>query len=221
MSRIQLLRNSPTTYLVEVPEHGSSTAVLFLPGISGGAFTDRFLPLVQACHVAGLAVVRVELWKDSNDASTKSFAGVHEDLLRIIEELKKADYTTFYGIGKSLGGAVMLTLLSPDINKKVLWAPAIGTTESNGTYPECAEKPFSSMMSFADATLDAQLLSTDTAPALFIHGTLDTVIPIDNSRTMASMMPNASLAVIDGADHSYRNPAHEAKVIDATVQFLM
>ncbi len=221
MNTPTLLPGSNTQYLTEVPEKATDTAIIFLPGISGGVFTDRFLPLVQASLVAGLAIARVELWKNSDDANTKSFANVHADLLRIIEELKKAGYTTLYGIGKSLGGAIMLTLQSPDITKKVLWVPAIGAPADSGTYTQLMQEPLSSLASVTDVTLDVQFLSLETTPTLFIHGTLDKVIPIDNSRTMVSMMPNASLAIIDGADHSYKNPAHEAQVIDATVQFLM
>jgi pimeloyl-ACP methyl ester carboxylesterase len=220
MSTPTLLSDSSTQYLIEAPEQATNTAVIFLPGISGGVFSDRYLPLVHACHDASFAIVRVEAWKNSDDAQNKSFNDIHADLQKLIDILIASGYSTLYGIGKSFGGAIMLTLQSPDIQKKVLWAPAIGTTQNESTYKQFSAKPLATVSSLLDITLGTDQLSSNTTPTLFIHGTVDTVVPIENSRTMVSRMPNASLAIIEEADHSYKNPQHEAQVVETTVQFL-
>jgi alpha-beta hydrolase superfamily lysophospholipase len=219
MSSPIALPNSKTQYLIERPLSGSTTAIIFLPGISGGVFLDRFQPLVDACLSSSFAIVRIAPWTDADDAGTKNFVGTHSDIQRVVDTLKQQGYTTFYGIGKSLGGAVMLTLPSIDVSAKVLWAPAIGVTSEEGSYHTLKHAELSTISSPIEITLDKTTLSQCATPTLFIHGTADPVIPIDNSQTMVSMMPHASLAVIEGADHSYKIAEHEAEVIEKTIHF--
>ena len=52
-------------------------------------------------------------------------------------------------------------------------------------------------------------------PVLIIHGTVDRVVPIDNSRELAKQFENSRLVEIQGADHSYKGKEQETAEIIA------
>ena len=50
---------------------------------------------------------------------------------------------------------------------------------------------------FEPATIAAEV----NVPALFVHGELDDVVPVDISRTCAELAPQGRLMVIEGSGH--------------------
>lgn len=206
-------------FKLDVPPTPTDTVVVFLPGISGGAFSDRFQPLVDACLHAGLAIARLNVWKDSIDVEQKSLNEIYRDLGDIITHLHTT-YLHIFGIGKSFGGAVMLTFSSAYISKKVLWAPAIGITESGANIGSYITTRLGSVSSLLDIQIDRAFLQQKGTSTLIIHGTADDNIPFSNSEKIVSMLSNANLVPIEGADHSYKNKEHETVVIKTTIDFL-
>lgn len=47
-------------------------------------------------------------------------------------------------------------------------------------------------------------------PTLVLHGTEDRLVPVENARRMASLIPGARLALLDGAGHLYHSEQPEA-----------
>ncbi len=207
-------------FILDVPDRPTTAAVVFLPGISGGAFSDRFQPLVEACLEAGFAIARVSAWKDAKDVEQRNLNGIYRDLGEVTTYLHAQGYSSLFGIGKSFGGAVMLTFPSTHIRRKVLWAPAIGVAEDGATIDAYMSAALGSLRSLLDLTVDRAYLEKKDTPALIIHGTADANIPFSNSERLVSMLPNARLLSIEGADHSYSEKKHEEAVILATVNFL-
>ena len=78
-----------------------------------------------------------------------------------------------------------------------------------------------SLQSLLDVKIDRAFLEKHDEPVLVIHGTTDRTIPFSNSEQIVSMLPNATLIPIEGADHSYNTKEHEDAVIKSTVDFLM
>ncbi len=205
---------------LDKPTEPTNSAVIFLPGISGGALTERFQPVVDACLAAGMAIARVDAWEGADDVGKKNLSEIYESIDEVVEQLLKDGYTNIYGIGKSFGGAIMLTLPGSIVTKKVLWAPAIGVTEIGANIDTYLSEPLGSLAQLTDMKVDREYLEEKDAETLILHGTADDVIPYINSEAITSMLPNVVLVPIPGADHSYKNKEHEASVIQKSIDFL-
>lgn len=219
MANPETLENTSAQLLVEAPAVTKSVAV-FLPGVSGGAFSERYRPLLDACTTEGIAVARLSSYADADVLKNKTIAELHADIDTAISYLKAHGYTSLFGIGKSFGGALMLTHQSQDIKRKVLWAPAIAAVEQGGNSNAYLRVPVGSIPTMMDVCVGRSFLEKIETPTLLIHGTADDQIPFANSEKMAAMLPNAQLIPVNGADHSYKNPEHERAVTAATVKFL-
>ena len=205
---------------LDKPTEPTNSAVIFLPGISGGALTERFQPVVDACLAAGMAIARVNAWEGADDVGKKNLSEIYTTIDEVVEQLLKDGYTNIYGIGKSFGGAIMLTLPGSIVTKKVLWAPAIGVTEIGANIDTYLSEPLGSLAQLTDMKVDREYLEEKDAETLILHGTADDVIPYINSEAITSMLPNVVLVPIPGADHSYKNKEHEASVIQKSIDFL-
>ena len=53
---------------------------------------------------------------------------------------------------------------------------------------------------------------------LIVHGSADTVIPVEDAFEFAKIMPNHKLHIIEGADHPYTN--HQAELASVVVNFI-
>lgn len=205
---------------IESPAQPTQRIALLLPGISGEVFSARYDALASACTDAGIALGRVEIWKDSENAQDLTVADIHATLKKVIAYAKAQGYTSIYAIGKSFGGAMWLTLRSPELRAQVLWAPAIAVADTASTYESYRAVQLSQVPSLTSVTIDADFLAQSATPTLIIHGTADLLVPFSNSEKMIAHMPHAQLAAIEGADHSYHTPEHYAEVIQKTVAFL-
>lgn len=211
-----------TKALLDEPGNGHPKAVVvFLPGISGGATTDRFKPLVDACLDAGLAIARVDLWQNASDVESKTLTEISADLTSVIDHLSRGYNSPIVLVGKSFGGAIALVNSSHKITARVLWAPAIGAVGANANIDSYRDASLGTLNRLLDITIDGSFLQKIVSPTLIIHGTNDESVPITNSEKLVAMLPQGHLVSISGADHSYREPDHEVAVIGATINFLL
>ena len=211
---------SQKNHLLQKPEQSTDTVVVFLPGISGGALTERFQPVVDACLAAGMAIARVNAWENAAEVEKKNLSEIYKDVEAVVVELQQQGYTNIYGVGKSFGGAVMLTFPGSVVTKKVLWAPAIGVAELGANIDTYLTEPLGTLKQLTDMKVDREYLQDMEAETLILHGTADEVIPYKNSEAITSMLPNVALVPVPGADHSYKDKKDEAAVIKATISFL-
>ncbi len=57
-------------------------------------------------------------------------------------------------------------------------------------------------------------------PTLIVHGSLDNVVPVEQSKKTASLISNCRLEVIEGAGHKYSNPAEFEKMLEQVANFI-
>ncbi|KAG1674425.1 hypothetical protein FOA52_012952 [Chlamydomonas sp. UWO 241] len=58
------------------------------------------------------------------------------------------------------------------------------------------------------------------AEVLTVHGSGDTVIPIEDAQAFASAIRQHQLLVVEGADHNFRTPAHAEEAVRKIVAFI-
>jgi pimeloyl-ACP methyl ester carboxylesterase len=217
------IQNSESSFLFENPKTPTTKALIFLPGMSGEALSERFKPLADAGLDAGFTVVRLSAWQNGKDVARKNLADIHGDIAFVIGYLRERGYTSIAAVGKSFGGTVLLTLpqeIQLAITKRVLWSPAIGIKDNGSNVGTYLSEPLGSLQSLLDLYVDAAYLKAGSSPALIIHGNADDVVPVSNSVKLASVMPDARVFTIEGAGHSYSGKNHEQALIRATLDFL-
>src|SRR5690606_17334680 len=93
-------------------------------------------------------------------------------------------------------------------------------TETGANIDTYMTAKLGTITSLLDIHVDRTFLQQQESHILIIHGTADEHIPFSNSEQIVSLLPCASLAAIEGADHSYKNKEHESEVIKITLDFL-
>ena len=205
--------------LTNNPNVSKEKIVLFIPGISGDAFSERFQPVVDIALNAHLPIARVSAWESHESVQTHSYAYYQEAIKEVIQHLETLGYSEFVVIGKSFGGGLALSLHHPLITRKILWAPAIGFLEAE-TITSLQDTLLSKIDNLKNLAVSKEYLLQDTAKIFIIHGTADQVMSIDTSRQIVAEVPEITLAEIPNADHSFRTPSSEALLIAQTAEYL-
>jgi len=218
MQNIFTISGTNARSLLEEAE-GASTALLFVPGTSAGAFSDRFQPLMNAAHAAGMSLMRMQSWENAQELEKKTIAEVQSEIDVALKHLQEKGYKYIVGVGKSFGGAMMLINQNSLLAAKVLWSPAISFNEAKDTLGENMNKLLSDIPSIKDVQVDPEFLSQIMVPVCLIHGTEDDIVPSENSRRMAGALPIGVFVEVNGADHSWRIAEHEKQLIEETIKF--
>jgi dienelactone hydrolase len=197
---------------------GCSRAALFLPGISGGVMTDRFSPLGAMLEKEGWAFARLEIWEGEEDVQAMTMTSIHDALRAALDELNDEGFGTIAGIGKSFGGGMLLAYVDPRITKKILWAPAIGESEEGNLVLTKGVK-LATIQNLLDIKIPARQIAADPSEIIILHGTEDSIIPIENSESIMAARGGA-IVPIEGADHSFKVKAHEEALLKATQKAL-
>jgi esterase/lipase len=196
-----------------------NTCVLFVPGMSGKAHSERFEPLVEVCLSAGYPIARLEAWKDPADANTETYAYWQSVVSGAVTTLLEKEFESVIAIGKSFGGGLLLSQPLPGVTKKILWAPAIGFSKTEETLSELREQPPGGYK-LLDIKLTPTLLVQETANIAIVHGDADEVVSATNSRQIVSAVTSGAIAVVSGAGHSFNAPEHERALLEQTSRFL-
>lgn len=191
-----------------------SSVVLFLPGISGGAFSDRFLPLVTLCQETDFPIARLHAWEGEADVAQHTYAHYQTAVLEAIEYLREQGYRSIIGVGKSFGGGLLLSIHHEALTQKILWAPAIGWGEV-ATLNALCDTPLRELADLKELQLSATFVAEDPAHIAIIHGTADTAFPIETSVAIATAC-HGDLTKIPEAGHSFKEPGAEAALLAAT-----
>jgi len=188
----------------------TSHAALFIPGISGEPFCERYKTLARACVDSNITLLRYESWTREN-IQDKTIRHLLDEIAQLMRELR-ANHTTVSIIGKSIGGG--LALLYKHADRMVLWAPAL-TMSSTIALP--LDTPLKEL-TLDDIHVNANYLADITCPVTIIHGNNDETISLENSRRITETLPNAKLIVINGANHHYTD--HMEDIIGKTTHAL-
>lgn len=218
--KIKISANGKTKVVLDKGSEESNTAVIFIPGVSGKAFSDKYKPLSDECLAKGMDLLRVQSWDSVEELEQKNIRQIQEDIDEAIKFLKSEGYTKIFAIGKSLGGGILLTRNYPEITKMVLWAPAIGVEDNKDNLDEKIDTAFSEISSLLEVTVSKDLLSSIKVPVKIIHGTEDKNIPLENSLKIAGLLLYSDVIKIKDMGHSAETPEQEKELIDDTIEFL-
>lgn len=203
-----------------LPDEGSDTAAVLLPGANHGPYGDVFDRLAEELAAAGVALLRFESWGD--DEALPALDG--KDREHVLAEFDAAvAYLTDQGydrvgaVAKSFGGRLALGHCPEAVEELVLWAPAafleggeaVESVELPDEAPDDAELP----------TMAASSLADHDHPVTILQGDED-FYTAEGARELAAELPDATVAVLEGGDHSFVGGDPEREAVERTVECL-
>ncbi len=200
---------------LDVPEVGTDTCLLFIPGASGGARTDRFAPLVTVALEKVYAIARIDVWENAEVLNTLTLNRILAVLKDTVSTLQKDGFERIILVGKSMGGGIALIFEHPAVVQKIAWAPAFASADV-GNVHDILDTPYGSFERSQDIKIGKSALHAMSVPVGIVHGTADTTIPIENSRDIIAALSQGTLTEIPGADHSFKTEHEERELMEAT-----
>ena len=185
---------------LNVPEGSTDSGVLVLPGGGHGPFGDVFDRVATPAADAGHAVARFETWTGPDDLDAKTDADLAAEIDAGVDFLRSEGCSTITVVAKSFGGRLALEH-APDVDRMVLWAPAV-------FFGEREDRP----------SIDAAALSGIDAPVRILQGDEDDLVSVDNAQALAEHLPGGEVVELPGEDHSMLTD--EGRVVEATLAFL-
>ncbi len=213
------IRSGQSKLLFEQGEYADDVAVLFLPGMSGGALGERFRGVADMVVELGHTSVRMSAWEGEDEVNTKTLRYLYTEIESATNYLVENGFEEIMMIGKSFGGALVLAYKHPHVTKKIMWAPAIGIAEEQNL-SLFLDTPLKKISHLLDIHMSFEDVRTDDARLCIIHGTDDSVVPLENSQKIIEASENGLLEIIEGADHSFKTPEQESELLLRTKRFL-
>jgi uncharacterized protein len=234
---------------LSIPEHARSVVVIS-HGFSSSKESRLYPLLESELNALGIGTLRYNYYghgklycKDLPYKVTKDVT-----LSKCLDSLRSAvSYVRRRGnydiglVGNSFGGLLSiivasedpnikaLALKSPVTDAKELWRKRLGEKrmrewEETGImhFDECGENfelnyGFWLDLQKYDSLEMAKLIN---CPTLIVHGTRDSVVPIQQSRALVGRIPKAQLKTVAGADHDYADPTEFLSMKKLIINFL-
>jgi pimeloyl-ACP methyl ester carboxylesterase len=205
---------SSFTAELELPEGDSDHGAVLLSGAGHTAFDDAvFDRLAAAAADNGVQFLRYQTWDDGEELAEKSPDELHAEVDAALEHLRDRGCSRITLVGKSAGGVIALQSAPDRIDEMVLWAPALflegGDVLADLDIREDAEPPTITAAELADIDVPVDILQGD-----------EDHFPVASARELADEIPDASVHVIEGADHSFIGGDPETETIETTLELL-
>ncbi len=219
--------------------------VILCHGFSTNKESKTYLLLEKALNEKGIAIFRFDFFGHGESEGKFEDITISEavdDTMQAIAFLKEKGFQKICLFGSSFGGMAALVAASkaPGLRLLALKSPVsdylgkitaqedqvdvwqwkkkgffwhessrMGRQKLNYSYFEDAEK-----VSGFEAAKQIKI------PTLIVHGSLDKVVPVEQSKKTSSLIPNCRLEIVEGADHKYSKPLYFQKMLELVVGFI-
>ncbi|KAL0337280.1 UNVERIFIED_CONTAM: hypothetical protein Scaly_2003100 [Sesamum calycinum] len=172
-------------------ETGSANLVVLCHGFRSSKDDNIMVNLAAALETEGISVFRFDFSGNGESEGSFQFGNYiseTEDLRSVVEY--------FRGINR-------------------LTVAVLGHSKGEGGYQVTEE----SMMERLNTNMHEACLSIDKrCRVLTVHGTADEVIPVEDAREFAKIIPNHKLQIVEGANHGYSS--HQDELASAILPFV-
>ena len=192
--------------------------MLFLPGISGSAMSERFRYLEEIGVHSGYSMVRMDFQFQQCKDESLAIKDCITDILAVIEYLRRRDINSakdIIVIAKSFGALVyhLLDEEGIDVSKAILLAPYIRITDVNNDFLSTPIKDLKDN----EIHLYSGLLKE--IPTLIFHGLKDNVIDIEQSEKITQLKTNYILEKVN-TGHGFDEVETHNIVVKKSLKFL-
>lgn len=201
-------------------------AVVACHGLSASKDSDKYVLLGEALPAAGLALARFDFrgcGESSGREEDTTIATRIEDVDTVLDHL--AGHPRLDGriglLGSSLGGFVALFIASRRRDTPVVtWnAPASLTELANDDLRDNRGLGVAFALEYMQGRF--ALAPKGVARHLIVHADADDVVALSHGLALLDQAAEpCDLLVIEGADHRLTDPAHRARAVGASVEWL-
>jgi len=241
-------QNSKGDNLVGVlsnPSEGKEKLIVVLcHGFDASKESQTYLRLEKTLNEKGISTFRFDFFghgESDGKFEDITISEAVDDALQAINFLKEKGFSKIALFGSSFGGMAALLAASKE---KGLFALILKSPVSDYLGKIAAEEDKVSVEQWKkDGFIwhetkkgklrlnysffeDAQEVSGFEAanqinvPTLIVHGNQDKVVPVEQSRKTASLIPNCKLEIIEGADHKYSKPVDFERMLELVSEFV-
>ena len=192
--------------------------MIFLPGISGNAGSERFRYMEEVAVHSGYSLVRMDFQFQQYKDESLTIRDCIMDVLAVVEYLKRRDINAAKDIvivAKSFG-ALVYHLLEDNglkVSRAILLAPYVRIKESSMDFLDIPIRDLKEEMMFMQKALLKDI------PTFIFHGLKDTVIDIENSENLVKLKDNYILEQVN-TDHKFDEQETHSIIIKKTAKFL-
>lgn len=200
-----------------LPADDTDVGAVLLPGAGHGPYGDVFDRLAEALADEGITLLRFEAWGDGDDVPDLEETdpeNVFAAFDAAVESLVARGYDRVGAVGKSFGGRIALRHCPDTVDELVLWAPAVFL--AGGDAVETVEVPDEAPDDADLPAIDASSLADHDRPVTILQGDED-FYTAESARELAAELPDATVHVVEGADHSFVGGDPEAETVETTV----
>lgn len=220
--------------------------VIIVHGFTTNKDRPKYTELAKKLYENNITSLRFDLFghgeSDGDFADITITEGV-DDVLRAIKYLKLLGYSKLALIGNSFGGITSFVVANKtnDLSTLALISPVsdypeverirrsesdIAKWKENGFTIHKSSKGQEFRLNYSFWEDIQKYLVYDIAdrikvPTLIVHGDADDLVPIEQSRKTAKLIPNCQLIEIKGATHRYEDQNHFDQMIDAVLKFII
>lgn len=198
---------------------GNKNCILYIPGSSGLDNPEWLAQIAVAAEAAGFAFTPLRSWSNRAELETKTVNAIRHDIDEAIRAIQETSDAPIYVIAKSFGGGMMLLKNREAVERMVLWAPAIGVSETVADPASFENVPLKELDSIFSIQTDATTLASITAPVCFIRGMDDSVVPQSLMDTLAGGVPHAEILGMEGMGHTAMTGDQLAGLLRRTLAF--
>jgi len=214
-------------------------------GFTSNKNTTNFVKLSSMLGEKEIASFRFDIWGHGESDGKFENITVSEavdDILKAIKFVKQLGYKNVGLLGSSFGGisSIMASSKTADLSFLCLKSPVSDYWElEKGRYTqkELDDWKTKGSREYED---DGKLIKLNYSfvedfdnnnayevaknikiPTLIVHGDMDNDVPYFQSQKLVSILSNANLITIEGADHRYTGEGQADKILNAFYNFVM
>ena len=220
-------------------------AVIVCHGFTGTRFEPHriFVKLSLLLEGSGIASLRFDFFgsgeSDGNHEGVTVSREVDDALaaVRFVEQLACVDSARLAILGLSLGGLVAalcaekvrtfrgVCLWAPVADAHELWTSRLTSTarkslSRRGWTDNGGNKVGNDFVQELGSFKPVSALSKANVPVLVLHGSQDTVVPVDHGRAYHNACPGSTFIEVAKADHTFNSVAAEKRVLEKSIEWL-
>lgn len=249
MNKNITFKNSKEDKLVGILNETSSKdwVLIMAHGFTSSKNTKNFIKLSEMLEEKNISSLRFDFWghgESDGDFPDITISEAVDDILNAIKFVKELGYKNVGLLGSSFGGmsSIMASSKTSDLSFLCLKSPVSNyweVVEEGGKHTPEEMKDWKEK-GFREYDSDGSILKLKYSfvedfdnndayavakniniPTLIVHGNADNDVPYSQSVKLVSLLPNAKLVTIDGADHRYTGEGQAEEMLSAFYEFII
>ena len=219
--------------------------VVICHGFGTNKESQTYLLLEESLNEKGISSFRFDFFghgESDGKFENITISEAVDDALQAIAFVKSRGFSKIALFGSSFGGmaALLAASKSPDLKSLALKSPVsdylgkllaeedkvdVSEWKKNGfIWHESSrmgrQKLNYSFFEDAEKVSGFEAAKKINAPAIIVHGSKDKIVPVEQSKKTASIIPECRLEIIEEANHKYSKPKDFEKMLELVANFI-